>query len=110
MSFTTPATLVAGANTLVITGSLPNGQPDPTPGNNVISTTVYTALAGGAYTINNQLPTAGTNFASFTAAAAALNNGGVAGAATFSVLNGPYTEQFLLNEVVRPLGLQPPDD
>ncbi|WP_460557797.1 choice-of-anchor Q domain-containing protein, partial [Hymenobacter daeguensis] len=100
VTFTTQATLVAGANTIAVTATLPNGQADPTPANNTITTTVYTALTGGAYTINNQQPTGGTNFASFTAAAAALTNGGITGAATFTVLNGPYTEQFLLGEVV----------
>jgi hypothetical protein len=99
VTFTTQATLTAGANTIAITATLPNGQADPTPTNNTLSTTLYTALAGGAYTINNLLPTAGSNFASFTEAATALNNGGITGAATFTVSNGPYTEQFLLGEV-----------
>jgi hypothetical protein len=100
LTFTTQATLVAGSNTIAITASQPNGQTDPTPGNNSLTTTVYTSLVGGAYTINNLLPTGGTNFQSFTAAAAALNNGGITGAVTLTVSNGPYTEQFLLGEVL----------
>ena len=91
---------MSGANSLVITATQPNGQPDPTSANNTITRTVFTALAGGAYTINNLQPTGGSNFTSFTDAALALNNGGISGAPTFAVLNGPYTEQLLLNEVV----------
>ncbi|RZK98859.1 MAG: hypothetical protein EOO62_25710, partial [Hymenobacter sp.] len=56
------------------------------------------ALAG-AYTINNTLPTAGTNFTSFTDAATRLNTDGVSGPVTITVSNGPYAEQFLLADV-----------
>ena len=99
LTFTVPATLINGLNTLVISASLPNGVVDPTPGNNTITRSFFTALPGGPYTINNLQPTAGSNFTSFTDAATALNSGGITGAATFSVLNGPYTEQFILNEI-----------
>jgi hypothetical protein len=61
-------------------------------------TSAFAQLAG-TYTINKNLPTAGTNFASFTAAAAALNTSGIAGSVRFNVLNGPYTEQFALGQV-----------
>ncbi|MBH8558806.1 beta strand repeat-containing protein [Hymenobacter negativus] len=57
-----------------------------------------TALSG-AYTINNAQATAGTNFASFTDAAAALNTNGVSGPVTITVSGGPYTEQFSLNQL-----------
>ena len=53
----------------------------------------------GAYTINNAAPTAGRNFASFTAAAAALNGRGVSGPVTLSVSGGPYVEQLLLTAI-----------
>ncbi|MDB5270814.1 MAG: hypothetical protein JWP58_3854 [Hymenobacter sp.] len=57
------------------------------------------AQLAGTYTINKSLPTAGTNFASFTAAATALNASGISASVRFNVLNGPYNEQFVLNAV-----------
>ncbi|MDB5270815.1 MAG: Muc19 precursor [Hymenobacter sp.] len=95
LSFTTPGVIVAGANTLTVTGSLPNGQPDADATNNTLTTTVAPALSG-TYTINQLLPTGGTNFISFTAAATALNAAGIIGAVRFNVLSGPYVEQFSL--------------
>ena len=96
LTFTTRATFGSGCTTLSVVGSLPNGSTDANPANNTVQTTLCTAMAG-TFTINNQQPTGGTNFVSFTAAAAALSQGGVAGAVTFNVLNGPYTEQISLN-------------
>ncbi|MBJ6111847.1 right-handed parallel beta-helix repeat-containing protein [Hymenobacter sp. BT523] len=98
VSFTTPATIVTGANVLAVTASLPNGSTDANPGNNTQTLTLYTALAG-TYTINKSQPTGGTNFAGFTEAAAALNSGGISASVRFNVLNGPYTEQFALGQV-----------
>jgi len=98
VSFTTPATLVSGINTLSISVSAPNGATDPTPANNTLSATFYTALAG-VYTIDKTLATGGRNFASFTDAATALNTSGIAASVRFNVLNGPYTEQFSLGVV-----------
>jgi parallel beta-helix repeat protein len=95
LSFTTQGLLVAGGNALGVTGSLPNGNPDSNPANNTATATVYAALAG-TYTINKLLPTGGTNFVSFTAAATALNLGGISASVRFDVLNGPYSEQFAL--------------
>ncbi|MBO2010360.1 T9SS type A sorting domain-containing protein [Hymenobacter negativus] len=57
------------------------------------------AQLAGTYTINKNLPTAGTNFASFSAAATALNTAGISASVRFNVLNGPYAEQFVLNSV-----------
>ena len=57
------------------------------------------AQLSGAYTINSTQPTAGTNYASFTAAAAALTTGGVSGPVTFTVSGGPYTEQVSLGPI-----------
>ncbi|GAA4361997.1 hypothetical protein GCM10023185_29490 [Hymenobacter saemangeumensis] len=105
LTFTTQATLTSGANTFVVTGSLPNGGADPTAANNSITATVYTALSG-TYTINRLAGASATNFVSFTAAAAALNNGGISASVRFNVLNGPYTEQFALAEVA---GVSPTD-
>jgi hypothetical protein len=98
LTFTTSVTLAVGANTLAVTASLPNGSADANPGNNIQTVTLYTALAG-TYTINKNLPTAGTNFASFANAATALNSAGISASVRFNVLNGPYTEQFVLNSV-----------
>jgi hypothetical protein len=105
LSFTTQATLQAGANTLVITGSLPNGNADPTAGNNSVTATVYTPLAG-IYTINQSAAASPSNFVSFTAAATALNAIGISAAVRFNVLNGPYNEQFSLGAVA---GTSPTD-
>ncbi|MDO7850541.1 CARDB domain-containing protein [Hymenobacter convexus] len=98
LTFTTSATLLAGSDTLTVTASLPNGQPDANATNNTRTTVLYTALRG-TYTINQQQPTGGTNFASFGAAAAALNGGGVSGPVRLNVLNGPYTGPFILGVI-----------
>jgi hypothetical protein len=98
LTFTTPATLLVGADTVAVTASQPNGQADANAGNNTRTTVVYTALRG-TYTINQRQPTGGTNFAGFAAAAAALNAGGVAGPVRLNVLNGPYNEPFVLGVV-----------
>lgn len=98
LTFSTPVTLAAGASTIAVTASQPNGQTDANASNNAQTTTVYSALRG-TYTINRQQPTSGTNFASFTDAAAFLNNGGVGGPVRLNVLNGPYTEPFVLSAV-----------
>ena len=49
----------------------------------------------GTYTIGGVSP----NYASFTAAVAALNTNGVSGPVTFNVRNGTYTESVLLTAV-----------
>ena len=95
LSFSTPATLAAGASTVTVTANQPNGQTDPNPGNNAQTSIVYSALRG-TYTINQQQPTGGTNFTSLADAAGALNNGGINGSVRLNVLNGPYTEPFVL--------------
>ena len=58
---------------------------------------VPTPFPGGYYTINNALPTGGTNFNSFTAAVSAISCG-IAGPVVFDVdpSSGPYTEQITL--------------
>ncbi len=62
--------------------------------------TVNPALPAGTYTINSALPTAGTNYASFTAVAQALQCG-IAGPVVFNVdaASGPYNEQFILGPI-----------
>ena len=61
---------------------------------NEVLMNVTPAFPAGTYTINKTLPTAGTNFNSFTAAVAALNCG-VTGPVVFDVVSGtgPYDEQ-----------------
>ncbi len=55
------------------------------------------AQLSGMYTIDASLPTAGSNFASFTDAASALNMSGVSGPVVIEVADGTYTEQFAIN-------------
>jgi hypothetical protein len=78
-------------------GSL--GTQPPAVIDNVTVTAQVASPISGAYTINSALPTAGTNFASFTAAANRLNLDGINGPTTITVVGGPYTEQFLLGQV-----------
>lgn len=73
----------------------PNGIPDNKPSNDTAkANNLYTALLG-TYTIGGVLP----NFPSFTAAAAALNNGGILGPVTFNVRNGTYNERFIISAI-----------
>jgi hypothetical protein len=74
-------------------------QPPALLDNVTLTTRAAAPLSAGAYTINSAQPTAGTNFASFTAAANRLNLDGISGPVTFAVSGGPYTEQFLLGQV-----------
>ena len=55
----------------------------------------------GAYTINSGMPTAGSNFQSFTDFAAALDANGISGHVTATVAfgSGPYQEQVVFNSV-----------
>ncbi|MGY3091161.1 hypothetical protein ACVWYF_004227 [Hymenobacter sp. UYAg731] len=78
-------------------GSL--GAQPPATIDNITVTSQTANPISGAYTINSALPTAGTNFISFTDAAARLNQDGVNGPVTLTVTGGPYTEQFLLGDV-----------
>jgi PKD repeat protein len=59
------------------------------------------AQLSGTYTINSGASTSGTNYASFTALASALNSSGVSGAVTINVVagSGPYSQQFNLNAI-----------
>ena len=56
------------------------------------------ALMAGVYTIDGSMPTAGTNFNSFTDAVATLNCG-IGGPITFNVAPGTYTEQIRIRKV-----------
>ncbi|OQP51850.1 hypothetical protein A4H97_26985 [Niastella yeongjuensis] len=63
------------------------------------------AQVSGTFTINSAAPTdvpgGGTNFQTFSAAAAYLSSGTIVGPVTFNVvaLSGPYTEQVVLNNI-----------
>lgn len=54
----------------------------------------------GTYTIDNTLPTAGTNYTSFADVMTALNNCGVSGPTVFLVDEGTYTEQVDIKNIV----------
>jgi hypothetical protein len=62
---------------------------------------IGTSLPGGTYTINSNLPTAGTNYFSFTDFFSAINCGGISGPVTLNVVSGsgPYTESVLIGAV-----------
>ena len=55
----------------------------------------------GAYTINSGSPPSGSNFTTFTSAAAALKTNGVSGPVTFTVVanSGPYLEQVKIDAI-----------
>ncbi|UOQ98433.1 hypothetical protein MUN81_02850 [Hymenobacter sp. 5317J-9] len=100
-TFQLPASVAGTTQRLVFTWRNDNsgGVQPPAVIDNVTVTAQAASPISGAFTINNALPTAGTNFASFTDAATRLNRDGISGPTTFTVLGGPYTEQFLLNDV-----------
>ncbi len=79
------AKVVCGANAPVYTDA--------------VQVTLNPSFPGGVYSINNTLPTGGTNFNSFADAIAALNCG-IAGPVTFEVVPGtPYTETISIGDV-----------
>ncbi len=75
----------------------PNGVADNNRTNDTITVTICPAL-NGPYTINPS-GSGPTNFTSFSAAAAALNCGGMNGPVTFTVSPGIYNEQFTLSGI-----------
>jgi len=96
-----PASLAGTTQRLIFTwrNDAFGGTQPPASVDNIVLTTRATTPLSGAYTINSALPTAGTNFASFTDAASRLNLDGISGPVTLAVTGGPYTEQFLLGQV-----------
>lgn len=91
-----------GTNIIQATVSNPNGSADVDPSNNVITKTILTCSPlSGAYTINQGLPTGGTNYNSFNDFSAALSNCGVGGnvTATVTAASGPYTEQVVFQNI-----------
>jgi hypothetical protein len=89
-------TFPAGNFTIKVWSKLPNATADPFAVNDTTILKVVSCVPlAGAYTINKNNPTAGTNFQSIAEATQRLNSCGVAGAVTFTVVSGtgPYNEQ-----------------
>ncbi len=63
-------------------------------------TTRCVSSLAGIYTIDNTLPTGGTNYNSFADAMSALNVCGVSAPTTFHVNQGTYTEQINLTSII----------
>lgn len=79
----------------------PNFTTDGFTGNDSLSRLgVYSALAGGTYTINSGAASSPSNFVSFTEFATALN-GGILGQVTANVVanSGPYNEQVVFGTI-----------
>lgn len=74
----------------------PNGVADLETLNDTIQYGPIYAALQGVYTVGGVAP----DFASFTDATIALNNGGVIAPVTFNVRNGVYTEQISLSEIL----------
>lgn len=79
---------------------LPNGVADTINVNDTLEVTVAASLSG-TVTVNSALPTAGTNYQSFTALANALNTYGVCGPVVANVVpgSGPYNEFVKFNNI-----------
>jgi hypothetical protein len=67
---------------------------------NVLTIGIGSGLAGGVYTINNNLPSTSTNFTSILAAASAMTCG-ITGPVTLNVApgSGPYTETVVFGNI-----------
>jgi hypothetical protein len=91
-----------GSYTIEATVSNPNGLPDQSPANNVVSKNIEVCNPlSGVYTINNTLPTGGSNFNSFNDLSYFLTNCGVSGNVTVTVApgSGPYNEQVIFQNI-----------
>jgi hypothetical protein len=91
-----------GPHTISATVSNPNGSADADPSNNTVTKSIVICNPlSGAYTINQALPTGGTNFNSFTDFSTWLSSCGVSGNVTATVEpgSGPYTEQVVLQNI-----------
>jgi len=96
LSFTTLYNLTAQATVRAYINSV-NGASDAISANDTTEQVLCPSLSG-AYTIDKTQVTGGTNFASFTAAVAALSSCGIFGPVTFNVASGsgPYFEQITI--------------
>jgi len=86
------------AYTVVAYTSNPNLTTDPHTANDTTTLGPTCVFLSGNYTINPS-GSGATNFTSFTAAATALNCGGVSAPVTFHVAAGTYTEQITLTNI-----------
>ncbi|MFA6060283.1 MAG: T9SS type A sorting domain-containing protein [Taibaiella sp.] len=79
---------------------LPNGVADTVNVNDTLEVTVAASLSGSV-TVNDALPTGGTNYQSFTELADALNTFGVCGPLVANVVagSGPYNEFVQFNDI-----------
>ncbi len=100
-TFTAPYTFTAGANTIKVFTSLPNGNADANNANDTVLQTFCPAF-GGVYTIN---PSGGAypNYTSIASALSDLNCGGVYAPVTFNIASGTYTGQNVVGGYVRGL-------
>jgi hypothetical protein len=108
INWTTPmpslsdATLTLGSRTftagvpynLVVWTSNPNNTVDTFPGNDTLTATMQSSLAGN-FTIGGASP----DYATFSAAVSDLNNYGVCGPVVFDVRSGTYNEQIDLGQI-----------
>lgn len=96
-TFVTPWVVSAGGTYTICVRISPTMTGDPDPVNQVC-TSICTGLSG-TYSINNTLPTSGTNYNSFADAITALTSCGVSGPVTFLVAAGTYFETFVVPDV-----------
>ena len=98
-TFTTAANLPSsGTYLLKVWARNPNGTgPDGNTSNDTITRSICTGISG-SFTIDPS-GSGSTNYASFTAAAAALNSCGVSGPCYFTVAAGTYTEKITLGAI-----------
>ena len=96
-TFTTPWTVAAPGsfNFCVRINPQVTGDPDPS---DQMCQAVCTGM-GGTYTINSALPTGGTNFASFSDAAAELSNCGINAPVVINIAPGTYNDFFTISEI-----------
>lgn len=87
-----------GSTLIKVWTSLPNGVVDTLRNDDTASALRGPAI-GGAYTINPLGGVTGTNFISFTAAAANLNVSGLCGPVVITVAPGTYNEQISLSNI-----------
>lgn len=87
----------SGVDTIVAWTLNPNGSADAFQANDTL--TFFTCIGmQGVYSIDANLPTGGTNFASFTDAIDSMLTCGITGPITFNVTpgSGPYNEQVVI--------------
>lgn len=91
----------SGSHNVKIWSSLPNNLPDTITFNDTVQFNGSTKL-GGNYTLNAALPTAGTNYNSFTDLANDLNTIGVCAPVIVDVAagSGPYNEKVVFGDIV----------